>query len=417
MTGGAPAYTWRVLAVLCVIVVITQAVPNYGAPVLVAAMAKDLGLNRQAVGGVFSSYMICLGVMSPIAALFINRFGARAALCTGALVAALGAFLIATNVHTPVAMLIIFGALVGSSAALGGILPAMTVVSDWFLARRTLAMSVLYCAVSIGGVAVVGVLAGLLRAGWSWQSGWILIGAAAATVALLALLAVRNRPEDAKRAAPGAAPAGATGAGINATGPHPDITVRKAIAAPIFLVLVPAAIATFSGAGLLTAHGLLHLTDLGVSPASAASVLAAYPLSALGGKVMVGTIGERVDPRLIAGGAVVGVGAGLVLLMISAHLVPALAGASMIGFGTGVVLVCVPVILREQFGRKPFATLAGIVLAAQTIGGSAAPLLGGRAYDMGWGYAPSFYTTALICALTGAALLMASRPSRKAAIA
>ena len=70
-------YGWKLLAAFWVIVVLNLAFPAYGSSVLNAAMATDLGLNRQSLGTIVAVYLAMSGLPGPFVAMSVNRIGVR----------------------------------------------------------------------------------------------------------------------------------------------------------------------------------------------------------------------------------------------------------------------------------------------------------------------------------------------------
>src|SRR5512136_246313 len=112
-------YGWKLLAALWVIVCINLAFPIYGTRVLDAVMVKDLNLNRQTLGGIFSLYTILSGLPGPLAALCIGRYGVRITMFTGSLLVLIGSLLMATVVHSGLHAALAFGIVVGLGVAMG----------------------------------------------------------------------------------------------------------------------------------------------------------------------------------------------------------------------------------------------------------------------------------------------------------
>src|SRR5271156_1159082 len=76
-------YGWTMLAALWGVMFLNLGFPAYGPAVINAAMAKSVGLHREALGNMFMIYMIMSGLPGPLVAMSVNRFGVRKTLTLG----------------------------------------------------------------------------------------------------------------------------------------------------------------------------------------------------------------------------------------------------------------------------------------------------------------------------------------------
>ena len=106
-------YGWKLLGAFWVIAVFNLAFPAYGSAVLNAAMAAELGFDRQALGTMFAVYLAMSGLPGPLVAASVNRVGVRWTLVIGSLLVIAGAVMLATIVDTVPFAILAFGLLVG----------------------------------------------------------------------------------------------------------------------------------------------------------------------------------------------------------------------------------------------------------------------------------------------------------------
>jgi len=136
-------YGWTMLAALWGVMFLNLGFPAYGPSVINTAMAKALGLHREALGNMFSVYMIMSGLPGPLVALSVNRFGVRKTLLLGSSFIIAGALLMATVVTGAVGAMLCYGLLVGAGVATGAALASQAALARWFVRRRSLALSLL----------------------------------------------------------------------------------------------------------------------------------------------------------------------------------------------------------------------------------------------------------------------------------
>ena len=93
-------YGWRLLGAFWVVAVINLAFPAYGASVLNAAMATELGMDRQTLGTVVAIYLAMSGLPGPAVGWSVANYGVRKTLLIGSGLIIAGALLMATVVST-----------------------------------------------------------------------------------------------------------------------------------------------------------------------------------------------------------------------------------------------------------------------------------------------------------------------------
>ena len=167
--------------------------------------------------------------------------------------------------------------------------------------RRSMALSILYSSGAIGGFfAVKFILPWAMIEGGSWRAGWWVIVALSAVAGVLALLFVRERPEDmgllpdGDGGGTGNTPAKARPAFITAT----PWESRQVLSRPTYWLIVFSLVGGSGGYTLFLAHGIVHVQDLGHSIEVARGALATMTWTGLLAKAIIMLFGDRFDPRI-----------------------------------------------------------------------------------------------------------------------
>lgn len=406
-------YGWILLGVLWLVFAFNLGFPAYGGPVINTAMAKDLGFSRETLGLITTFYIIMSGLPGPVVAMAVNRFGVRRTLVAGSLMNVAGALFMATVANSGTAAYLGFGLVVGGGVCTGAAIASQTALSRWFVRRRSLALSILYSSGAIGGFfAVKYILPWAMQAGGSWRTGWWVIVALSALAGLLALVFVRERPEDM-----GLLPDGDGGGTGNASAKARPAFItatpwesRQVLSRPTYWLIVFSLVGGSGGYTLFLAHGIVHLQDLGHSIEVARGALATMTWTGLLAKAVIMWLGDRLDPRYLWAVFMVFFGAGLVIIVgaRTPMLVNAFATCLGIGFGGGVV--CLMATLGNYYGLKAFALLSGIAIAINTTLSALAPYIAGFLFDHGYGYGGTCYFLAGWCFLGALVLFLIRRP-------
>lgn len=375
--------------------------PAYGPAVINAAMAAALGLPREMRGNLFSVYMIMSGLPGPLVALGINRFGVRGALCVGSALIVLGSVLMATVVEGAGGGMVCFGVLVGTGVATGSALASQTALARWFVRRRALALSVLYSANAIGGLVAAPLLERLIETSGSWRSGWWLIAMLSTAAAVISMLFVRERPEDLGQSPDGLAHNGGGGSYVPDLLPQfvtrGEWTFQDAVRQPCYWLLLGSLVGCTAGYTLFLAHGIAHFQDLGHPARVGAWSVGIMSATGLLGKLILATLGDRLDPRYLFA-AFVAVFAGGMLCIVDARATwQVFFVATCVGVGFGGGWVGLMSVLSNYFGTRAFASLSGLAIAINTTLSAVAPKVAGRMFDQGMGYSAAFYFLAAWC--------------------
>jgi MFS family permease len=422
MTVAKPVfYGWILLAVLWLVFGFNLGFPAYGGPVLNTAMALDLGFSRETLGLITTFYIIMSGLPGPVVAMAVNRFGVRRTLIAGSLMNVAGATFMATVAQSGAAAYLGFGLVVGGGVCTGAAIASQTALSRWFLRRRALALSILYSAGAICGFfAVKFILPWAMQDGRGWRAGWWVIVTLSAVAALLAILFVKERPEDVGQQTDGDASDGSSAAGAR---PRPSyITAtpwesREVLSRATYWLIVFSLVGGSGGYTLFLAHGIVHVQDLGHSIDVARGALATLTWTGLLAKGVIMLFGDRLDPRYLWAVFMVFFGAGLVIIVDARTQFAVNAFATCLGIGFGGGVVCLMTVLGNYYGLKAFALLSGIAIAINTTLSAIAPYVAGFLFDQGYGYAGICYFLAGWCFLGALVLFMIRKPVHPAVVA
>lgn len=407
-------YGWTMLAALWGVMFLNLGFPAYGPAVINPAMAKALGLHREMLGNMFSVYMIMSGLPGPLVAFSVNRFGVRKTLVLGSACIIIGALLMATVVTSGLGAMLCFGLLVGTGVAAGAALASQAGLARWFVRRRSLALSVLYSAGAIGGLVAAPLLDRLIQASGTWRAGWWLLAALSALAACIALICVRERPEDVGQVADGFGSAPLDGRPRADTRPsfmtRREWTFGEAVRNPVYWVLLISLLGTSGGYTLFLAHGVVHLQDLGHSASVGAWAVGTMTVTGLIGKVILAVLGDRIDPRYIFALFMAVFAVGLLLIVDARAPWQVFSFATCFGIGFGGGLVCFMSVLSNYYGTRAFASLAGLGVAINTTMSAIAPKVAGHLFDQGVGYAATFYFLAAWGFISAVVLIFTRRP-------
>ena len=399
-------YGWRLLVALAAIAAVNQGGTYLGAAVINAPMAKDLGLSRGTLGLASTVFVLCIALTAPLVARMVNSFGARATLCSGSLVVAIGSILLATCASRGWHFVVGYGVLLGAGCSFGSMVAAQSCAALWFEKRRAMALALVLVGAGLGGSISAPLLTSVIAAAQgNWRAGWLCLSGAALTVALVSLLYVKNCPEDVGQVANGRAKA------VGGTS-REHWTVRDAVRTPAFWLLTLASVGESVPGTATIAHAVPHLRDLGHTAAAAGSAVGIFSLCSILGSLMVGFLCDRLDPRIAWAVCILMIGSGVWLATRAGSDVAMYLFTGMIGFGSGAALACWHATVAAYFGAASFPSILAAQMPIGTTLAAASPFLVGAVYDRTGSYTPAFFVLGAFSFLTAILLFFANPPAR-----
>ena len=418
-------YGWPLVGVGFVVYGFGMAPAYYSWGFFAPEVMADVGLSRRQIGEVFGAFTLVYSVASPCAAFSIRKVGLRLSICFGALLAAAGFFLV-SRADSFGDFLLAYSLIGGFGIGFSTILAGQSLAVHWFRRYRARAIAVIMLGAAVVGAAVNPVNALVLER-WDWRFGWVLISCVSLGVALVAAVFVRNRPEDLGQLRDGQDPgdsSSASQAGGATPAPAspldeslPSLGVLEALRTPQFWVVVFAGLSYALSWRILTAHGRLHLENLGFATTVAAGILGVrVGVSAFGR--LSGSLGDFLAPARVMAVALTINASGLLLLVGSRSAALATLAVVLIGVGYGACYISGPVVSAHFFGREAFVGTASVRIALVGVIGFLGPSWAGAIADRTGSYGSTLVVLAVLCLVgaVGIAVCRSPRASQSAAL-
>jgi len=375
-----------VLALCTLINIVSRGVGESFA-IFLLPIAQEFTVDRAALTGVYGTYMLALGVMSPIAGIVFDRLGPK--LCYGVGLCVFGtSYLLAGSVSAlwQVYLLIGLGGAIGASMI--GMLPASSLASRWFQAKLPTALGIL--SASLGtGILLFAPLAQALIEQFGWRGAYRALGALVLAVLVMTLLLPWRRI---------AAGSSQVVRARSASASRGDAwSIRRALRTPVFWALSGVMFFTSTSTYAVSVQLVAYLVESGVPPLRAASVFGMVGLASIAGMIGAGVLAERIGEVRVAmisyGSTIAGVGA-LALVGLSPSMV--LLGAFVLLFGTmqGSRGPLVAVLSARHFAGGSQTGIFGAILFGMGLGGALGSWGSGALFDLTGGYRAGFALSA-----------------------
>jgi len=382
---------------------------------LLPPLIDEFGWDRGLVAGAFSFGFLVSAALSPIVGRVMDRYGPRVVIESGVCMMAAG-LLTAPAIRVPWQLYATLGVLVGAGANLMSFTAQSLYLPNWFVRRRGFAISIAFSGVGVGAIVLLPWLQAIIdRDGWRaacWAMGLLVV----LVVGPLTLL-VRRRPGDLGLLADGGVHDAAAG---QARGPSNivdpawasvDWTLARAVRTARFWWIVLAYFCGLFAWYAVQVHQTKYLVEVGFSPSVAAWALGIVSVVAIPGQIGLGALSDRVGREWVWSAGCLGFAVCYVALIALEHAPsPALLWLMVIsqGFlGYALTSVMGPIV-AEIFEGPHYGTIFGTVTVALIGGGAAGPWAAGVIHDATGSYSPAFLMAIGCCAVSAAAIWIAS---------
>lgn len=370
-----------------------------GSSAIFAAVEAEFGWSRALVSGVASFGRVGGALLGPLEGYFADRLGPGRITLIGLIIGGLG-FIMFSRVQDPFSY---YGAyiILATGFSLGGFTPSVVAVNSWMKHRRATGISIVLAGSSLGGVFVPALAWGITAHGWRTTS--LGIGILSIAVAPIFYLILSKKP-------PVEQPAPRPRRGAVAPPAYADFTAREALRTRSFwLISLSHTFANLSTA-TISAHVVLHLTDIGLSLSRAATVVPVFALIGFAFQIVGGLVGDRIDKRFAAAVFLVVQALAMAVLAFAASYAIAMLFAVLWGIGFGGRTPMLHAMRGDYFGTRAFGTILGLSGIPMAVGMTAAPVLVGLAFDIQGTYRWAFLFVAAACGIGSVLILFATRP-------
>ncbi|MBI5524114.1 MAG: MFS transporter [Desulfarculus sp.] len=299
------------------------------------------------------------------------RVGPRALMVAGCLVSSV-AFIFLGRVQDLGAFYGLYTLLYLGNGAMNGIV-ANTVVANWFVRRRGLALGLATAGMSVSGV-VLPYLALVILEGLGLEAAFLFIGLLPLGLAPLAWVTVRPAPESLGLLPDGdPLPPDDRERWLHQEGAAPEVmwTVGRLLRAPAFWRLGAVYSLAMMGAVGVTYQLAPRFQDLGLDGRQAVLLTALTAALATAGKFLWGWLCDLMQPRRVVAALLLAKALGLGLGLVTGSQAALWAFIIVFGLAMGGVMSTFPIIAAHLFGRQDFwrvYRLLVLFLALQGLG-------------------------------------------------
>lgn len=365
-------------------------------------LLTEFGWLRAIISGAVSMNFLVHGIVSIFMGGLNDRFGPRLIVTGCGLFMGLG-YLLMSSVNAVWQLYLFYGLIAG--VGLGGMdVIMLSTIARWFEKKRGTMTGLIKTGTGVGMLIMPIIITWLITT-YGWRIAFAVLG-----ILILVIIIFLSQFLVRDPAKKGLLPDNDREAKVSKMGPNErglsfgeTVHTRQfwTVCAVYFLIL--ACVYT------ILSHIVQHAIDLGISAASAASVLAAIGGVSIAGRFVMGSAGDRIGNRMGLLICFLFLLVGLSWLQLAKTLWMFYVFASLYGFAHGGFFALGSPLVAGLFGTRSHGLIFGIVIFSSTIGGALGPILAGHIFDVTMSYRAIFYILAAL-SITGLILTASLKP-------
>ena len=377
-------------------------------------LVEDFGWSRSLISFGSTINLFVMGLCGPVAGAFIVKYGARWSIVMGNCMGCLGLCLLFVQ-ESLWHLFLGFGLLIGIGVGFGGLLASTTVINDWFVKKRSMALSCYLGSFSAGGLIIGPSMTALINSiGWRYTY-LVMAGVIFLFSILVPAIFLRNKPEDLGQVPDGpdsidpdvetklVSPKAAYRTPV-------DFMMKEAVRTRSLWLLIIYFCCNMLAMQALMVHQFAYLVGLGIPAITASFAFSVMSVVMAATQFGAGFLGFRFSMHSIAIVSEVLKIIGMVVLVLTDTLPFVFLYMVFFGLGFGGAFVGTMNIFPNYYGTTYYPKIMGFVRLFFTFAGGAGAPLAGWVFDRTGSYLPAFRTAIFVIAVGLIFLIFATPP-------
>lgn len=358
--------------------------------------------------------LILMGLAAPLVGIFIMKKGVKTAIILGNLLSIAGLILVSFQQHIW-QLFLGYGVLVGLGMSLGGMLAMMTVINNWFIIKRPMALSISMASIGFGGVVFNPLLMMLINS-IGWRNTYQAVAAALFLFCVVSpALLIVNKPEDLGQVPDGHNTSKTLEDELTHQIPKNlyktpvDFTAREALLTRTMWLLIGYVVVQFTVMQIMMTHQISFLIDIGFTGTGAAFVGGVFGFMMGTSQLGVGFLGLKLKMHSLAVASVLFSIAGLIILLFARTMGIVILCNILMGIGFGIQSIALGNLIPDYFGRTEFPKMMGYTMPFTTFLSAIGTPVAGYIREATGTYIPAFQIAVAVL-LLGLIFIVFAKP-------
>ena len=352
-------------------------------------MLNDFGWTKALTSGAFSLLWIIHGVAGIAMGRFNDRFGSHGIITISGLLLASG-YLLMSQARAVWHLYLFYGVIIG--IGMSGIwVPTMSTIARLFGERRSIVTAIVMVGGGIGTLVAPPVSNGLISL-FAWRTAYAILGCLVFFFVVVPAQFLRNLRPHMDAASPGQYEKAQNK-------PRPGgkhFCLKEAIGTRPFWLSTGMIFWFGFSSYVVLVHVVPYMTEMGISPPTAANILAVVGGFTGLSRIVLGSASNRIGNRQVFIIGFVMVSAASFWLLLAKQEWELYLFGAVFGFGLGSGVSHSPLI-AELFGLTSHGLILGVSILGFSLGCAAGPFVAGYLFDVTGDYQLAF----LVCAVSG----------------
>jgi MFS family permease len=371
-----------VIVLVSTIIAITVEGLLYVFGVFFEPLILEFGWGRAVTAGGFSLFGIVRLPILFFGGRLTDRFGPRVVLSACGFFLGLG-YMLMSQVNALWQFYLFYGVLVGLGMGLYWV-PLMAAVLRWFDRGRALAIGVVGSGIGVGQLILPPAATWLISA-YGWRLSYLILGSICLGSVILAAQFLGKNPKEKRAPTPG----GQRAVKIEQAEPG-DFSARAAVRSRPFWLFCGMFSSWLFCLAVIQVHTVIYATGTGMSPASAAKIIAIIGIAGIGGRLILSHLADAIGLKPVLIICLALSSAAFVWLVLAQGGWVLYFFAAIFGIAYGAFEVLHAPVMAQLFGLASFGTIFGIAMAFSSLGSILGPVAAGYIFDTAGSYHPVF---------------------------
>ncbi|MDP2719066.1 MAG: MFS transporter [Dehalococcoidia bacterium] len=360
--------------------------------IFIKSINAELGWSRSTISGAFSVAWIVNGILSILAGAINDRFGPRLVITVSGLLSGTG-YLLISRISSEWQLYLFFGLIVGAGSSI--FIPLTSTIARWYLKNRSAMTGIAISGIGIGSF-IMPPIANSLILHYTWRTAFSILGIALLVVVVIAAQFLKKEPTR---------KIGSTQLNnVETINNDQETRSKKKVFKEVittsqfwlfFSMLVCLGFVFFA----IQIHLPPYATDKGISPNSAANILAVMGGAGIIGRIVFGNLGDNMGNRktFMLGFAFMSVA--MYWLLTAENTWSLYIFAIVFGISYGNCVTQESPLVATIFGLKSHGLVFGLISTGFSLGSAIGPYVAGQIFDLTGSYDYAFMASAGIITL------------------